>query len=70
MPLTKRQRKERLKRGAQKEIAQELELSESLVSAVMNGKTQILGKETVRIVREKIAEKIGASVDDVFGTAA
>lgn len=70
MALTKRQRKDRLRRGAQKEIAFELNLSESLVSAVMNGKTQILGKETVRTVREAIAQKIGASVDEVFGKVA
>lgn len=70
MALTKRQRKERLRRGTQKQIAQELNVSESLVSAVVNGKTQILGKETVRVVREAIAEKIGASVEEVFGNAA
>lgn len=70
MALTKRQRKERLRRGTQKQIAQELNVSESLVSAVVNGKTQILAKETVRTVRAAIAGKIGISVEEVFGTAA
>lgn len=70
MALTKRERKLRLRRGDQKEIAKQLGVSEGLVSLVVNGKTQILGKETVKAVREAIAEKIGASVDEVFGTAA
>lgn len=70
MPLTKRQRKERLGRGAQKKIAEQLGVSDSLVSAVVNGKTQILGKETVARVRTAIAERIGESVEEVFGTAA
>lgn len=70
MALTKRERKLRLRRGAQREIALELGVSEGLVSLVMNGKTQILGRETVRTVREAIAAKIGAPVEEVFGTAA
>lgn len=70
MALTKRQRKERLGRGAQKEIARQLGVSDSLVSAVVNGKTQILGKETVQKVRTAIAERIGEPVEEVFGTAA
>lgn len=70
MALTKRERKSRLRRGAQKEVAEQLGVSEGLVSLVVNGKTQILGKETVRAVREAIAQKIGAPVDDVFGSAA
>lgn len=70
MALTKRERKLRLRRGAQKEIAEQLGVSEGLVSLVVNGKTQILGKETVRTVREAIAEKIGASIEEVFGAAA
>lgn len=70
MALTKRERKLRLRRGAQKEIAEQLGVSEGLVSLVVNGKTQILGKETVMKVREAIAAKIGAPVGEVFGTAA
>lgn len=70
MALTKRERKLRLRRGSQKEIAEQLGVSEGLVSLVVNGKTQILGKETVRTVREAIAAKIGAPVEEVFGTAA
>ena len=70
MPLTKRQRKERLGRGAQKEIAKDLGLSDSLISAVVNNKTQILGKETVRKVRVAIAERIGEPVEVVFGASA
>jgi predicted XRE-type DNA-binding protein len=70
MALTKRQRKERLGRGGQKKIAESLGVSDSLVSAVMNGKTQILGKETVRKVRTAIADQIGEPVEHVWGTAA
>jgi predicted XRE-type DNA-binding protein len=70
MALTKRQRKERLGRGGQKRIAQKLGVSDSLVSAVMNGKTQILGKETVAKVRTAIAQDIGEPVAEVWGTAA
>ena len=70
MALTKRQRKERLGRGGQKRIAQRLGVSDSLVSAVMNGKTQILGKESVAKVRHAVAEEIGEPVEDVWGNAA
>ena len=70
MALTKRERKLRLRRGAQKEIAAQLGVSEGLVSLVVNGKTQILGKETVTRVREAIAAKIGSPVEEVFGSAA
>lgn len=70
MALTKRQRKERLGWGAQKQIARELDLSESTVSQVVNGKTQSLNKQTAQRVRAAIAEKIGAAVEEVFGTAA
>lgn len=70
MALTKRERKLRLRRGAQREIAEQLGVSEGLVSLVVNGKTQLLGKETVKTVREAVAEKIGAPVEEVFGTAA
>jgi transcriptional regulator with XRE-family HTH domain len=69
MALTKRQRKERLGRGAQKEIAEQLGVSNSLVSAVVNGKTQILGKETVARVQKAVAERIGESVEEVFGSS-
>jgi predicted XRE-type DNA-binding protein len=70
MALTKRERKLRLRRGAQKEIAEQLGVSEGLVSLVVNGKTQLLGRDTVRTVREAIAEKIGAPIEEVFGAVA
>lgn len=70
MALTKRQRKERLGRGGQRQIAIDLDCSDSLVSLVVNGKTQILGKATVQKVRAAIARKIGEPVEEVFGTAA
>lgn len=70
MALTKRQRKERLGRGNQKQIALELEISEGTVSQVMNNKTQNLAKLTVQRVRTAIAERIGEPVETVFGNAA
>lgn len=69
MPLTKRERKERLKRGGQKAIAIDLGLSESTVSQVLNRKTQTLTKDTVRRVQIAVAEKIGVPVEEVFGEA-
>jgi transcriptional regulator with XRE-family HTH domain len=70
MALTKRQRKERLQRGAQKEIALQLGVSEGLVSMVANGKTAYLRKDTVKRIQGAIAEKIGAPVEEVFAGAA
>lgn len=66
MALTRHERKERLGHGAQKEIAEKLGVSDSLVSAVVNDKTQILGEDTVRRVRVAIARRIGLPVDEVF----
>lgn len=66
MALTKRQRKERLGRGKQAEVARDLGVSESVVSAVMNGKAQLYSKATVQKVRQAIAEKIGESVEEVW----
>lgn len=74
MALTKRQRKERLRaqlgKGAQRQVADTLQLSETVISHVMNDKTQTLARETVKLVREAIAEKIGEPVQEVFGNAA
>lgn len=70
MALTKRQRKDRLRPVTQKDIARELGVADSVVSAVMNGKTQWYAKETVQRVRAAVAEKIGEPVEEVWGTAA
>ncbi len=70
MPLTKRQRKERLGHGTQREIARQLGVSDTLISAVVNNKTQSLGKATLRKVRVAIAERIGEPVEVVFGSTA
>lgn len=70
MALTKRERKERLGRGGQKRIAEKLKLSDSLVSAVMNQRTQMYSKQTVRKVQQAVAEEIGAPVEEVFSNAA
>lgn len=70
MALTKRQRKERLGRGKYNDIAAEVGVSDSTVSAVMNGRTQLYAKETVRKVRVAIAERIGEPVEEVWGSAA
>ena len=67
MALTKRQRKERLPRGAQKEIARELGVGTSTVSAVINGKAVLYSNETVKRVQEAIAARIGEPVEEVFG---
>jgi predicted metallopeptidase len=69
MPLTVKQRKQRLW-GVGKEVAKEVGLSNAYVSAVLNGKVQILSKDKVRIVRRAIAAKIGEPVEEVFGTSA
>lgn len=70
MALTKRERKERLGRGGQKRIAEKLKLSDSLVSAVMNQRTQMYSKQTVRKVQQAVAEEIGVPVEEVFSNAA
>jgi predicted XRE-type DNA-binding protein len=69
MALTKRQRKEKLKRGGQKRIAMRLGLSESTVSQVMNRKTQTLQRDTILRVQIAIAEEIGEPLEEVFGDA-
>lgn len=70
MALTKRQRKERLGRGGQKSVATAAGVAPSVVSAVMNNKVQLYAKETVQKVRTAIAERIGESVEEVFGQSA
>lgn len=74
MALTKRERKAKLRevggRGIQNRIAEEVGKSPSTVSLVMNGKTQLLDKQTVREVRAAIAQKIGETVEEVWGSAA
>jgi predicted XRE-type DNA-binding protein len=70
MALTKSQRKKALRRGMQAEIARELGVADSLVSAVVNGKAQAYADETVKKVREAIAARIGGTVEDVWGKLA
>jgi DNA-binding LacI/PurR family transcriptional regulator len=70
MPLTKRERKERLKKGAQKRIAVALKLSETTVSMVNNRKTQSLHRDTIRLVQEAIAAELGLPVEEAFAEAA
>lgn len=70
MALTKRQRKQRLPRGAQQRIADDLGLNKSTVSNINNNKTQLYSKYTVRLVRERISQEIGEPIAEVFGNAA
>ncbi len=75
MPISRYERKERLPFGAQKEIAEKLDLAESTVSLVVNDKVAALNAGTVRKVRVAVARRIGLPVDQVFqpelaGTAA
>ncbi len=70
MALTKREIKKRLGRGGQKRVADAVAVSPSLVSAVMNRKTQMYAKDTVLRVRTEIASQIGETVEQAFGTAA
>jgi predicted XRE-type DNA-binding protein len=70
MALTKSQRKKKLRRGAQTEIARELGVPDSLVSAVMNNKHQAYNRENVQRVRQAVAERIGEPVEEVWGSAA
>jgi len=66
MPLSRFERKERLPYGAQKEIAHEEGVAESLVSRVMNDKTFHDDPKKVRRIRVRIARKIGVPVDEAF----
>lgn len=72
MALTKSERKERLQRmpGVQKRVAERLKMAPSTVSLVANGKTQLLSKHTVRDVRIALAEELGETVEEFWGSAA
>lgn len=69
MSIARYARKERLPFGAQKEIAEELGVAESVVSRVMNGKGDDLSAETRHKVRVAIARKLRMKVDEVFPEA-
>lgn len=64
------ERKERIGYGGISKVARGLKLSPATVSLVISDKTDILSDKTVQRVREAIALEIGASVADVFGSAA
>lgn len=64
------ERKERIGYGGISRVARQLKLSPATVSLVINDKTDILSDKTVKRVQLVIAEKIGAPVEEVFGTAA
>lgn len=66
MSIARYARKERLPFGAQKEIAEELGVAESVVSRVMNGKGDDLSTETRHKVQVAIARKLRMSVAEVF----
>ena len=69
MPLTIAERKQRLRHGAQIEIAREVGVSRAVVSEVVSEsyrpKTD-QGRATERRIRVRIARKLGMRVDDVF----
>lgn len=72
MPLTRFERKERLRYGEQKEIAAEVGLSIAFVSRVQNDKVEGLDPETVRRVRVAIARRLRprTTVADAFAESA
>lgn len=66
MSLSRYERKEKLPWGAQKEIAEALEVDESLVSRVNSDKAYHDDPKKVRQVQVRIARKIGVTVDEAF----
>jgi predicted XRE-type DNA-binding protein len=66
MSIARYARKERLRTGAQNEIALRLDVSKSTVSKVMNDKVSDLAATTIRKVRVAIARKLRMRVDEVF----
>jgi hypothetical protein len=59
--------------GAQREIATDLRVPESTVSAVIRGTwrpVKAQGRETARRIQEAAAKKLGKSVEFVFGKEA
>ena len=69
MPLTIADRKQRMPHGAQREIATELGIAESYVSAVMTGDARpktARARKTVRRVQVALARKLGVTVDEAF----
>lgn len=64
------ERKERIGHGGISFVARQMKLSPATVSLVINDKTQILSDKTVKRVQIVIAKRIGAPVEEVFGTAA
>lgn len=72
MALTKRERKDRLRDnlGIQKRVAEKLGVSPSTVSFVANGKTQLIRKKVVREIQVALAEEIGETVEEFWGSAA
>lgn len=68
-PLSASDRKERIPHGAQREIATDLGLAESYVSAVITGDARpktARARKTVRRVQVAIARKLGVPVDVAF----
>ena len=66
MSIARYARKERLRFGAQKEIARALDVPEAYVSRVMNDKAQHLPAEKVRAIQVAIARRLGMRVDEAF----
>lgn len=66
MSIARYARKERLKHGAQKDIALKLGITAPVVSLVMNDKVAGLSDKTVRRVRIAIARRLGMRVDEAF----
>jgi hypothetical protein len=69
MPLSEIDRKQRIPHGAQREIARDLAIAESYVSAVMTGDARPKtprARKTVRRVQVAIARKLGVTVDEAF----
>ncbi len=73
MPISIADRKHRMPFGAQQEVADELEVPKSYVSAVMSDEVFPKTEETrekLRRVQEALAKKLELPVEDVFGPIA
>jgi hypothetical protein len=69
MPLSVADRRSRLPHGAQREVAEELKVAESYVSAVVTGDARPKtpkGQKAVRRIQVAIARKLRLPVDEAF----
>lgn len=66
MNIARYERKELLRYGAQKEIAEALGVDKAVVSKVMNDKPGRISDATIRLVRSAIAKELRMPVRKAF----